>query len=56
MNREFQRTASRDKKASLSEQCKKIEENKRVGRPRDLFKKIGVSKGTYHARMSMIKD
>ena len=55
MNAEFQRIA-RDKKAFLSNQCKAIEENNRMGKTRDLFKKIGEIKGTFHARMSMIKD
>ena len=56
MNAEFQRTARRDKKAFLSDQCKEIEENNRMGKTRDLFKKIGNTKGTFHARMGMIKD
>ena len=56
MNAKFQRTARRDKKALLSEQCKEIEENNRTGKVRDLFKKIGDIKGTFHARMGMIKD
>ena len=55
MNAEFQ-TARRDKKALLSEQCKEIEENIRMGKTRDLFKKIGDYKGTFHAKMGMIKD
>ena len=55
MNAEFQRIR-RDKKAFLSEQCKEIEENNRMGKTRDLFKKIGNTKGTFHARMGMIKD
>ena len=50
------RTARRDKKAFLSEQCKQIEENNRLGKTRDLFKKIGDIKGTFHARTGMIKD
>ena len=50
------RTARRDKKGFLSEQCKEIEENKRMGKIRDLFKKIGDIKGTFHAKMGMIKD
>ena len=53
---EFQRIARRDKKASLSDQCKEIEENNRMGKPRDLFKKIQDTKGTFHAKMSTIKD
>ena len=56
MNAEFQRIARRDKKDFLNEQCKEIEENNRMGKTRDLFKKIGDNKGTCHARMSMIKD
>ena len=56
LNAEFQRTARRDKKAFLSEQCKETEENNRMGKTRDLFKKIGDIKGTLHARMGMIKD
>ena len=55
-NAEFQRIARRDKKAFLSEQCKEIEENNRTGKARDLFKKTGDIKGTFHARMGMIKD
>ena len=55
-NAEFQRTASRDKKAFLSDQCKQIEENNSLGKTRDLFKKIRDTKGTFHARMSTIKD
>ena len=50
MNAEFQRIAWRDKKAFLSDQCKEIEENNRMGRTRDLFKKISDTKGTFHAR------
>ena len=53
---EFQRTARRDKKAFLSEQCKDIEENKRMGKTRDLFKKIRDARGTFHAKMGTIKD
>ena len=53
---ELQRTARRDKKASLSDQCKEIEENNRMGKTRDLFKKIRDTKGTFHAKMSTIKD
>ena len=56
MNAEFQRRARRDKKAFLSDQCKEIEENNRLGRTRDLFKKIRDIKGTFHARMDVIKD
>ena len=56
MNAEFQRIARRDKKASLSHQCKEIEENNRVGKTRYLFKKIRDTKGTFHAKMSSIKD
>ena len=56
MNAEFQRIARRDKKAFLSDQCKEIEENNRMGKTRDLFKKIIDSKGTFHAKMSSIKD
>jgi len=53
---EFQRIARRDKKAFLIDQCKKIEENNRMGKTRDLFKKIRDTKGTFHAKMSTIKD
>ena len=53
---EFQRIARRDKKATLSEQCKEIEENNRVGKTRDLFRKIRDTKGTFHAKMGIIKD
>ena len=56
MNAEFQRIARRDRKAVLSEQCKEREGNKRVGKTRDLFKKIRDTKGTFHARMGMRKD
>ena len=56
MNAEFQRIARRDKKASLSEQCKETEENNRMGKTRDLFKKIRDTKGTFHAKMGSIKD
>jgi len=56
LNVEFQRIAGRDKKAVSSEQCKEIEENNRMGKTRDLFKKIGDTKGTLHERMGMIKD
>ena len=56
MNAEFQRIARRDKKAFLSDQCKEIEENNRMGKIRDLFKKIRDAKGTFHAKMGSIKD
>ena len=56
LNAEFQRIARRDKKAFLSDQCKEIEENKRVGETRDLFKKIRDTTGTFHAKMGSIKD
>ena len=56
LNAEFQRIARRDKTASLSGQCKEREENNRMGKTRDLFKKIGDTKGTFHAKMGMIKD
>ena len=56
LNAEFQRTARRDKKAFLSNQCKEIEENNRMGKTRDLFKKIRDTKGTFHAKMGTIKD
>ena len=56
MNAEFQRIARRDKKAFLSDQGKEIEENNRMGKTRDLFKKIRDTKGTFHAKMSIIKD
>ena len=56
LNAEFQRIARRDKKASLSNQCKEIEENNRMGKTRDLFKKIRNIKGTFHAKMGLIKD
>ena len=55
LNAEFQRIARRDKKAFLSEQCKEIEENNRMGKTRDLFKKIRDTKGTYQAKMSTVK-
>ena len=55
LNAEFQRIAWRDKKAFLSDQCKEIEENNRMGRTRDLFKKIRNIKGTFHVRMGSIK-
>ena len=56
LNAEFQRIARRDKKAFLSEQCKEIEENNRMGKTRDLFKKIRDTKATFHAKMGSIKD
>ena len=56
MNAEFQRIARRDKKAFLSNQCKEIEENNRMGETRNLFKKIRGTKGTFHAKMGSIKD
>ena len=56
LNAEFQRIARRDKKALLSDQCKEIEENNKMGKTRDLFKKIIDTKGTFHAKMSTIKD
>ena len=56
MNAEFQRTARRDKKAFLSDHCKEIEENNRMGKTRDLFTKIRDTKGTFHAKMGTIKD
>ena len=56
LNAEFQRIARRDKKAFLSNQCKEIVENNRMGKTRDLFKKIRDAKGTYHAKMGSIKD
>ena len=56
MNAEFQRIARRDKKAFLSEQCKEIEENNRIVKTGDLFKKIRETKGIYHAKMGSIKD
>ena len=56
LNAEFQRTARRDKKAFLSDQCKEIEENNRMGKTRDLFKKIRDTKVTFHAKMGSIKD
>ena len=55
LNAEFQRIARRDKKAFLSDQCKEIEENNRMGKTRDLFKKIRDTKGTFHAKMGLIK-
>ena len=56
MKAEFQRIARRDKKVLLSEQCKKIEENNRMGKTRDHFKKIRDTKGKFHAKMGTIKD
>ena len=56
LNAEFQRIARRDKKAFLSDQCKEIEENNRMGKTRDLFKKIRDTKGTFHAKMGTIND
>ena len=56
MNAEFQRIARRDKKAFLSDQCKEIEENNRMRKTRDLFKKIRDIKGTFHAKMGSIKN
>ena len=56
LNAEFQRIARRDKKDFLSDQCKEIEENNRMGKTRDLFKKIGDTKRTFHAKMGSIKD
>ena len=56
LNAEFQRIARRDKKAFLSEQCKEIEENNRMGKTRDLFKKIRDTKGTFHSKVGSIKD
>ena len=56
LNAEFQRIAKRDKKAFLSDQCKEIEANNRMGKTRDLIKKIRDTKGTFHAKMGLIKD
>ena len=56
LNAEFQRIARRDKKAFLSDQCKEIEENNRMGKTRNLFKKIRDTKGTFHAKMGTIRD
>ena len=56
LNAEFQRTARRYKKAFLSDQCKEIEENNRMGKTRDLFKENRDTKGTFHAKMGSIKD
>ena len=56
LNAEFQSIARKDNKAFLSDQCKEIEENNRIGKTRDLFKKIRDTKGTFHAKMGTIKD
>ena len=56
LNAKFQKLARRDKKVFLSDQCKEIEENNRMGKARDLFKKIGNIKGTFHAKMGTVKD
>ena len=56
LNAEFQRIARRDKKAFFSDQCKEIEENNRMGKTRDLFKKDRHTKGTFHAKMGKVKD
>ena len=56
LNAEFQRIARRDKKDFLSDQCKEIEENNRMGKTRDLFKKIRDTKGTFHAKMGTMRD
>ena len=56
LNAEFQRIARRDKKAFLNDQCKEIEENNKMGKTRDLFKKIRDTKGTFHAKMGLIND
>ena len=56
LNAEFQRVARQDKKALLSDQCKEIEENNRMGKTRDMFKKIRDTKGTFHAKMGAMKD
>ena len=56
LNAEFQRISRRDKKAFLSDQCEEIEENNRMGKTRDLFKKIRDDKGTFHAKMDSVKD
>ena len=56
LNAEFKKIAMRDKKAFLSDQCKEIEENNRMGKTRDLFKKIRDAKGTFHAKIGSIKD
>ena len=56
LSAEFQRIARRNKKAFLSDQCKEIEENNRIGKTRDFFKKIRDTKGTFHAKMGTVKD
>ena len=56
LNAEFKKIARREKKAFFNEQCKEIEENNRMGKTRDLIKKIGDNKGTFHAKMGTIKD
>ena len=56
MNAELQRIARRDKKDFLSDECKEIEENNRMGNTRDLFKEIRATKGTFHAKMDTVKD
>ena len=56
MNEEFQRIARRDKKAFLSDQCKEIEKNNRMGKTGDLFKKIRATKGTFYAKIGVLKD
>ena len=56
LNAEFQRTARRDKKAFPGDQCKEIQENNRTGKTRDLFKRIRDTRGTFHAKMDLIKD
>ena len=56
LNTEFQRIARKDKKAFLTDQCKEIEENNRMGNTRDLFKKIRNTKGTFHSKMGTMKD
>ena len=56
LNADFQRIARRNKKAFLSDQCKEIEDNSRMGKTKDLFKKIRDTKGTFHAKMGLIKD
>ena len=56
LNAEFQRIARRDKKVYLSDQCKEIEEKNRMEKTRDLFKKIRDTKGTFHAKMGLVKD
>ena len=56
MNAKFQRVARRDKKDFLSDQCKEIEENNRIGKTRDLFKEISDTKGTFHAKLGSVKE